>query len=243
MGRLRKIGLWTLFVAGLLQASAWGLALVGDVLSKPFLLPLALPLDVGLWSGLVLVPVGGLLVVIGWAFGPSAGGVKPALGGSRIVATLAGIGIGAALGGAVGVAPIMLWGLHEPALDQGALLMFFTGPEGSAVGAVVGGVLGALAGRAPRAVLAGATAGAGLGFTLGVVLIIMDEVAEIGAQIVPANVGGLWDGFLLFGAGPGGAALGGAVGALLGARLRASRKPSPAPAPAPNHGGHGVDRS
>jgi len=184
-----------------------------------------------------LVAVGSFLAVIGWAFGPSAGGVKPAVGGSWIVATLAGIVgavLGGAVGGAVGVAPIMVLGHFYRSLDQGALLVFFTGPEGIAVGAVVGGVLGALAGRAPSAVLAGSAAGAGLGFTLGVVL-DMGHVAKIWAQQIAPGI-------VLF-AGPAGAALGGAVGALLGARLKAFREPSPAPAPAPNHGGHGVDRS
>jgi hypothetical protein len=229
MGRLRKIGLWMLVVAGLLQASAFGLMLsVPDDALMPFVL---LVLNVG---GPVLVLVGGLLAVIGWACGPSAGGVKPGLGGSRVVATLAGICIGAGLGFPLGVAPIMVWAHFEPALDQGALLKFFTGPEGIVVGAVVGGVLGALAGRAPGAVLAGSAAGAGLGFTLGVVL-AMGHVARIWAQQIAPGI-------VLF-AGPSGAALGGAVGALLGARLKAFREPSPAPAPAPNHGGHGVDRS
>jgi len=194
-----------------------------------------------------LVAVGSFLAVIGWAFGPSAGGVKPAVGGSWIVATLAGIVgavLGGAVGGAVGVAPIMVLGHFYRSLDQGALLVFFTGPEGIAVGAVVGGVLGALAGRAPTAVLAGAAAGAGLGLTLGAVLSSMALVSYgIAAQILPAYVAGSWQAFLCFGAIPGGAALGWEVGALLGARLRASRKPSPAPAPALNDGGQGVNPS
>jgi hypothetical protein len=155
MGRLRKLGLWTLVVAGLLQASGfglvWGLSwLPGDQVPWQ---------NVGVLlvgSGLVLVPVGGLLAVIGWAFGPGAGGVKPALGGS--LATLAGIGIGAALGSAVGMAPIILWGLLvEPAHAQGALLKeregrvvvlaFVMGAVGVALGGAVGALLGARARR------------------------------------------------------------------------------------------------
>jgi hypothetical protein len=88
-------------------------------------------------------------------------------------------------------------------------------------------------------VLAGSAAGAGLGFTLGVVLLISGDVLGIWPNIVPFRVLS----FLVFAAGPAGAALGGAVGALLGARLKAFRKPSPAPAPALNHGGQGVDPS
>ncbi len=67
MGRLRKIGLWLLVVAGLLQASAFGV-----VLSVPYhaLKPFGLLVDVGLLGGPVLVLVGGLLAMIGWACGP-----------------------------------------------------------------------------------------------------------------------------------------------------------------------------
>jgi hypothetical protein len=227
MGRLRKIGLWMLVVAGLLQASAFGLTFI-----VPFNAPFFRLLEVGLWGGPVLVLAGGLLAVIGWACGPSAGGVKPGLGGSRVVATWAGICIGAGLGWPLGVAPIMLWDLltrlHGAGrgLDQGGLLMFFTGPEGIVAGAVVGGVLGALAGRAPSAVLAGSAAGAGLGFTLGVVL-ISGDVLRIWPQIVPDRNSS----FLLFAAGPAVAALGGAVGARLGALRGAARPPSVPPEP------------
>jgi hypothetical protein len=224
-----------LVVAGLLQASAVGLILI-----LPYDAPIFRLLEVGLRGGPVLVLVGGLLATIGWACGPSAGDVKPGLGGSRVVATWAGICIGAGLGFPLGVAPIVLWALLTRldgggrGLDQGALLVFFTGSEGIVAGAVVGGVLGSRAGRAPSAVLAGLAAGAGLGFTLGVAL-ISGDVLGIWPQIVPREVSS----FLLFAAGPAVAALGGALGAWLGASLNAFRKPSPAPAPALNHGGKG----
>jgi hypothetical protein len=93
MGRLRKVGLWILVMAGLLQALAIGLILNGPDLRRSF------PhlLDKVFTGGLALVPIGGVLAVIGWACGPRAGGINPALGGSRVVASLAGITLGQAL--------------------------------------------------------------------------------------------------------------------------------------------------
>jgi hypothetical protein len=55
-----------------------------------------------------------------------------------------GAAIGAVVGCALGIAPVVLWSLFYPAIDQGALLIFFTGPLGAALGGVAGATLGVL---------------------------------------------------------------------------------------------------